>query len=134
MPAEQPAPEPGAGNVEIVLEGKTHVLVPTLKACLSLSRGFGGITGAMERCGRLDFDTIVEVIAQGLNVNPAQKERFIEPAVYSTGMVHLYGDCMHFLRVIANGGREPDDQEEEGEEAGDPLAGKESQSENSTAG
>jgi hypothetical protein len=132
--ADDKSPAPGAGNVEIVLvqngEERTHQLVPSLDACLKLSRMAGGLAAAAERCNRLDFDTIVEVIATGMSVNPGQKEKIVAPAVYETGLIRLSGPCMLFLRVIANGGKLPDDNEED--EDRDPLANQ-SQSENSTA-
>jgi hypothetical protein len=133
--ADNKQASPGAGNVEIVLveQGKesTHVLKPSLEACIHLSRISGGLAAAAERCHRLDFDTVVEVIAAGLGVNPGQKERMVQPAVYETGTIRLSGPCVLFLRVIANGGRLPaDDDEEDGDR--DPLVNQ-SQSESSTA-
>lgn len=130
-------PAPGAGDVEIVLveggEERTHRLVPSLGACMHLSRAAGGIAGAVDRVGRLDFDTIVEVVAVGLGVNPSQKEKLVQPAVYETGLIMLSAPCISFLHVVANGGRAPVSGEQDGEdEDRDPLAS-ESQSENTTA-
>lgn len=100
--------EPGAGDVPLVLSGKEHVLSPSLDACLRLSRAPGGVLGLIDRCSRLDFDTICDVISAGLNVNPTQRKRLVEPAVYETGMINLFGPAIKFLRVIANGGQLPD--------------------------
>lgn len=102
-------PEPGVGNVEITLAGKTQQLVPSLAACMALSRAAGGINMAVERCRRLDFDAMVEVVAQGLNVNPSQKARLVEPAVYETGLINIADSCILFLHVVANGGSIPPD-------------------------
>lgn len=132
--AEETKPAPGAGDVEIVLlqggEERTHKLVPSLGACIALSRIAGGIFGAIDRCGRLDFDTIAEVVAVGMGVNPVQKEKLVHPAIYETGLILLSAPCIRFLHVVANGGRPPAD-EEDGDR--DPLANQ-SQSSSSTAG
>lgn len=116
------------GIVTIQLEGKAVELEPTMEACMAVSRIAGGIGSAIERVSRLDFDTIVEIIAHGMGLNPGQRDRQLRPAVFAEGLIKLAPDVILFLRIIANGGRYPDDDEdgEDGDQADSPLAEKES--------
>ena len=119
-------PEPGAGDIPILLDGKQQVLQPSLQACLTVSKLHGGLNAAVQRCAALDFETICAVITAGLGLNPTQA-RMIPEAVYRTGTIQLYGPCVDFIHVIANGGRPiplPDpDGENGGEEVGDEAKG-----------
>lgn len=97
----------GAGDVTITLQGEERRLKPSLDACITLSRSAGGITGAIQRCAQMDFDTIVAVISAGLAANPTQRKRLVEPAVFETGLINLADRCILFLRIVANGGKPP---------------------------
>ena len=90
-----------AGDVEITLNGKTYVMRPTLKACLSISRQSGGILEAVRRVGSYDFDQIVAVLSAGLERE--DKEELSEE-IFRNGVVTLAAPAIKFLTVIANGG------------------------------
>ena len=106
-------PVMGAGNVEIELAGEQLTLKPTLHACQSISRQSGGIVGAIQALGRLDFDALVNVIALGIG----RKNKDIEEAVFSTGMDVLNPLAIEFVTNISTGGRK---QEGGGEGNSDP--------------
>lgn len=110
---------PGAGNVWIELDGKEHELVPTLQACMAISKIAGGLNAAVQRCLQLDFDTICAIIIAGLSLNPNQAKKVPE-AVFKTGLIPLSGPCIDFINIIGNGGRpiEDDEDQEGGDQAG----------------
>lgn len=97
---------PGAGNVPIMLNGVEHQLVPTLGACMAISGIAGGLNAAVQRCVALDFVTICQVIEAGMNLNPTQAKKLREE-VYAAGLINLFGPCIDFIQIVANGGRPP---------------------------
>lgn len=111
---------PGAGDIPIELDGQELILVPSLNACIRISRMAGGLNSAIQRCAQLDFETICEVVAAGLDANPVQAKK-IPDAVFKTGMIGLHAKCIEFIHVVANGGRPPEpDEDQEGGEGPNP--------------
>ena len=108
-------PEPGLGDVEIELDGRTHTLVPTWDACQRISNRLGGIGGAIEACAKLQMEPMVEIIQVGLGLNPQQAKKLPE-SVYKAGLIALQAPCIRFCRVIASGGRLPDEEVEDAPE------------------
>jgi len=114
-------PTPGAGNIPIELDGKQLQMVPTLAACLAISRIAGGLHAAVQRCAQLDMDTICAVIQAGLNLNPNQA-KMLPGAAFNAGLMTLSAPCIDFINVVANGGRPIElDEEGEGDADADPL-------------
>jgi len=107
----------GAGDVQIVLDGETVTLRPSLKAALTISREAGGIMGAFRGLSDLNLDTVTGIIAVGLGKKPAE----IEEAVWRTGIASLVPGCTKFVSIIANGGR-PADEGDGGSEKGNPQS------------
>ena len=107
----------GAGNVPITLAGEVVVLRPTLKAAQTLSRRSDGLIGAIERVSRFDLDTVVAVVALGLDV----PEKDVAEKVWSAGVNELAPAAIKYLGILANGGRPADDKGGEGD--GDPRNG-----------
>ena len=106
---------PGEGNIPFELDGKDMELVPTLQACMTISRIAGGLNAAVQRCLQLDFDTIEQIVTAGLALNPTQARKVGE-AIYKTGLIALSAPCIDFINVVANGGKPlPEDDEEDGE-------------------
>lgn len=93
---------PGAGDVAIVLQGKTVYLRPTLEACTRLSRtSLPGPRELSEQCLALNFDAICIVIAAGLG----KRDEEVREAVFETGTLELFGLCVRFIHIVSNGGR-----------------------------
>lgn len=111
--------QPGEGDVEIELEGKKQILVPSLKACIDISSIAGGLNAAAQRVAMLDFDTICQIIVAGLGLNPRQAQA-VPKAVFETGLMALSGPCVDFLNIIGNGGRPIEEEEGEGDGDLDP--------------
>jgi hypothetical protein len=118
---EQNKPAPGAGNVPIELDGEERVLTPSLRAATTLSRQAGGLMGAVERCGRLDFDTIRSVIGLGLGLTEHGSKDLPEK-VYRTGLMALSGPAIRFLHILSNGGRPIDPEEADQDRLGPRTA------------
>lgn len=125
-------PEPGAGDITILLDGKEQVLRPTLHACMEISKFAGGAQNAIRRCLAMEFEIICEIIAIGTGFTSMKERRLIEEAVYQTGTIGLAAECILFIRTINNGGRIPVDDDGDEGGAGDPDAPL-SQPENSIA-
>lgn len=119
-------PTVGGGRVPITLDGKEFELVPSLGACTEISGAAGGIQGAVQRCMQLNFDTICMVVGAGLEMsgqrlNPSQRAKMLPEAIYKAGLIDVSALCVAFCHIVANGGREPTDEdfEEEDAEEGD---------------
>lgn len=114
-------PKPGAGTVPIMLDGKEHQLVPTLEACMAISKFAGGTMKAIERCYACDFEAICEIIALGTGYISGPQRKQIKEAVFKAGILSVAADCVLFIRSVNNGGKVPNDDEGEGGE-GEPDA------------
>ncbi len=119
-------PEPGAGDISILLADKEQVMRPTLEACMAISKLAGGAHNVINRLLALDFDMICEVIALGTGYTSLKERQIIQQSVYATGTINLFGDCVLFVRIINNGGRMPDDGGGEEVEPDAPLSQPES--------
>jgi hypothetical protein len=95
----------GAGNVEITLVGEKVTLRPTLRAMQTISKGSGGIIGAINDVAKFDFETIVNVVAIGLNKTAPGDVKDIAERVYENGITDLIEPLTNFLVILANGGR-----------------------------
>lgn len=96
------------GEVEIVLDGETHVLRSTLRAAKEVSASAGGFIGAYQRLATFDFSTYVAIVAAGLG----KKVSDVEGKVYATGIAPLSAPLSRFVQLLANGGKEPKEIEE----------------------
>ena len=122
MAAEEKPAQIGAGTVEIELDGKTHQLKPTYEACVALSNRPGGIAQLIAGISQFQMEAYQIVIGEGLNANPGQRERLLGPAIFKAGMINLAAPCIRFLRGVANGGRIPDEEDDEEDRESAPLA------------
>lgn len=101
--------EIGAGDIEFTLEGETHVLTPSLEACVALSRARGGLYGPgsiSEGITRYDFDAYEIVIRAGLGLGRSAVKGLPEQ-IFKTGLLSLIKPCSEFIAVVANGGQKP---------------------------
>lgn len=103
---------PGAGDVRIVLDGEEMVLTPSLEACMAISKMAGdSLVAGCQRCSRLDFEFICDVLAHGLNATSPALKKDLREKVYKTGVIAVSADALLFLRTIMNGGERPVDDE-----------------------
>lgn len=95
----------GAGNVDLVLEGETVTLRPTLRAAQVLSKQSGGLMAAVQAVAKFDIEVMVSVIALGLSVTNPRDVNALAEKVWATGMTELVEPVTNFLTILANGGR-----------------------------
>lgn len=117
----------GGAYVEIELDGKPCRLVPSLEACIEISKMGGGLAGADQRVRSLNFETICAIVGAGIEVdgqklNPRQKAELLPKAVYEAGIFDVMAKCLEFIALIGNGGKWPSETEVE-EEADDGEKG-----------
>ena len=120
---------PGDGNVTIILEnGEELTLRPTWGAARTISRQFGGISGAVERVVRMDMDVTVQVIMCGLGYMGTRKPpQDLAERIWKTGFTDTTGaigeSTIKYLHILANGGRPlPEDAAAAGSEPGNPSS------------
>lgn len=110
------------GEVEIVLDGKPHILKPTLQAFqnIATAAGYRDLLHKVERC---EVGAIAFIILQGLGMKNDEAPKLSE-AIFKTGIVKLAGPVSEYLFRLFNGGKSPDEilAEAEAEEAGNGLA------------
>lgn len=113
-------PTPGAGDVEIELDGETVVLKPSLDACITISRAGGGLYGQntlTDRIARADFDAMAAVIRAGLGLT-GNAVKNLDGQIYRTGLVNLIGPLTRFVMIVGNGGRPRPKDAEDGDDSG----------------
>ncbi len=116
---------PGQGDIEFILDGETRVLRPSLAACIGISRLHGSPQTTATKAMELDFDTITAVLAHGLGIKVEKK---FQEQVYRTGLYDLAIHVIKFIRVVNNGGKLTDDEDEakpDGDAAGEEGKGDE---------
>jgi hypothetical protein len=103
---------PGAGDVAIMLAGEEYFLRPTAKAALTISRGQGGIRGAIDAVLKMEVDAVTNVVKLGLGlavVRELTRTTPLEELVYESGLTDTSGGLVaktiEFLHILANGGR-----------------------------
>jgi hypothetical protein len=94
-------------EITINLDGEQLVLRPSLLAAQQLSRAAGGFVELNNRISKLDFDTIVSVVALGLGygAGTTRQPQNLEERVWRTGLAELAVPCVQFVTLLANGGR-----------------------------
>ena len=104
-------PQPGAGDVVVMFEGKEVKLKPTLRALQGVSRRSGGVSGAINKLSEVDFDTVCYVLALGMDLTEKGAEGF-EDRVFNEGVYKLVAPLVKYVTILANGGRPLDDSED----------------------
>lgn len=107
----------GAGDVEIKLVSRTGELItetlrPTFNCSKKVSRMSGGFLAASRRILELDLDAYVAIIGAGLGYTETGMIN-LDDRVYKTGLTDLAEPLVRFIRILANGGKPPKEQETE---------------------
>jgi hypothetical protein len=116
-------PHLGAGDVPIVIDGDEYVLRPSLRAAQQISRKEGGIVGAINRVLQMDIDTVTQIVIVGIGLTEiGAKKLNLHERLWQAGMTDDSGRicdlCVKYLRILANGGRLPKDQQDGDVDAG----------------
>lgn len=120
----------GGAIVEIEISGKIAALVPSLEACLAISKMAGGLAAAMDRCRMLHFETLVAIVGAAIEIdghklNPRQQQDLLPKAIYEAGCVEIAAKCIDLILIVGRGGRPLEDEDEDkgGSQDGEsPLA------------
>ena len=119
------AAQVGSGNVEVVIDGKDFVLVPTAGAAQGISRAYGGLRGAINLVSALDLDAITRVIQLGLGPKAVKElggNDKLGDLVWRSGLSdntsQMVVKCIEYITVLTNGGRPVTPAGEEDEETG----------------
>jgi hypothetical protein len=105
---------PGQGDVTITIDGKDYILTPSWNAAKQISRVYGGIGRAVERCLQVDTECLTDVIFLGMgygtNKRPPQG---LDEKIWKEGFTDdtgaLVDKLVLYLRCLSRGGRLPDD-------------------------
>lgn len=92
------------GEVDITLDGKTVTLRPTLDASMQISARFEGCLQAFMGIQKFDINAYIGVIAAATG----KDVKDVRHVVFETGMDSLNVPLLKYLRMLSNGGRDPD--------------------------
>lgn len=90
-----------AGQVEIVANGSTYLLKPTLAALQRIDQRFGGVVHAARACGELSFAGITFIIEVGANLNKLEADKMKED-VFQEGLSYLSSKAALFIGSLMN--------------------------------
>jgi hypothetical protein len=102
-----------AVEIAVVIGGREHFLVPTLRAAIAVSRRYGGFAAAFQKIAALDLDAAVQIAAAGLDKRDPDELKAIEREIFAHGVALLVEPLSRFVECLANGGREPGKEPEE---------------------
>lgn len=102
-------------DVEITLDGETHLLRPSLKATTAISRAHGGLVGAVQGCLNGELDVYQSVIKAGIVTAKNISTDDLREMVWRAGMNKLSMPVGKFIRTLQNGGKDPDAEDDEDE-------------------
>lgn len=105
-----------SGEIAITLDGEERTLKPSLGAATRVNNRFGGFSKAIAELAALNLDAYVVVIGHGLGATDAE-QKVLKEKVYKTGVTNLVRPLTRFVVILANGGRDPDE-DEGGDDAG----------------
>lgn len=96
-------------DVEITLGDETYQMRPTMKAASAISRQYGGFLGAMQAVATMNLEAMQYIVRQGLTMKETRiSTDDLNEAVWSAGAKNIADPIMKFVRVLQNGGRDPD--------------------------
>jgi hypothetical protein len=101
----------GDGDVVLKLDdGEELILKPSWGAAQIISRQYGGVSGAVERVARMDYDVSMQVIYYGLGFMGTKKPpQNLAERIWRTGFTDASGavseKVIKYLQILANGGK-----------------------------
>lgn len=93
-------------GVDVVLDGETYTLKPSLKAATSICRQFNGYLGAIQQLAGSDLNAFLFIARQAIPTKTIASAD-LDEAVYAAGVPTLMEPFMKYVRILQNGGREP---------------------------
>ena len=105
-------------GVDVVLDGETYTLKPSLKAATAICRQYGGYLGAMQAIASSDINAFLYIGQQGISKKSISSAD-LDEAIYGEGIGKLLDPFLRYLRILQNGGKEPVEDEEQDDDARD---------------
>lgn len=87
-------------DIELVLDGHTYQLHPTLETMKRVNRKFGSLREALVRVQSLDFNAACAVIAIASGCKDDRQREAVEERVFRTGLVSVTGPIADLLGVL----------------------------------
>lgn len=103
-----------AGEVEIILNGETLTLKPTIKAILGINRSFGGLMKAVAALTDGNIDAASTVLAHGLGLGDKDARKMPERVAENGITDGMLSALINFVGICSNGGKPLDDKAGEG--------------------
>jgi hypothetical protein len=101
------------GDVEVVLNGQSLVLRPTLRAMSAIS-SMGGLGKVRQALVDQEFGTVVSVIMHGANLAGTRDAKELPEAVFKNGLdASLLVPLIRYVAILANGGKPLTEDEED---------------------
>lgn len=94
-----------SGHVEIVLDGETVTLAPTLFAATHICKHFGGFQAAIGKISAFDLESYAAVIRGGLGYKTDKDAAGLLDKVFAAGVLNLFTPLSEYLMILANGGK-----------------------------
>lgn len=89
------------GTTEIVLDGETYILKPTLGAVRAVEAYFGGLRGASQAINALSIDGCAVIVAAGSGLTGKAAEAIAEQ-VWQTGVLDVSMKLNAYLVALYN--------------------------------
>ena len=109
---------PKTADITVKMHDGEVTLKPTLDACLGISRLHNSPILTANKITDMDFDTVLQVLAFGLGVQPDKK---LQERLYKTGLLTIRTELIQFVHVVNNGGRPVSVDVDDEEDAENPL-------------
>ncbi|WP_427023041.1 hypothetical protein ACP4J4_10390 [Aureimonas ureilytica] len=110
-------------DVEITLGGETYNLRPTLKAANAVSRQYGGFVGAFNALQMLNLEVATFIVRTGTNMKKADggsiSTEDLNDKVWRAGVGKLTAPLARYVAILQNGGKDPDESNEDEAEGSD---------------
>jgi hypothetical protein len=107
------------GVITIATGGKEIKLVCNVAAAVAISKKFGGIYQALQKCAIMDYAAYMEIIECGVGRELTATET---KALFEAGSEQLVEWCYTFIETLQNGGKARPS--EEAKEVEKPAKGK----------
>jgi len=101
----------GAGVVPLTLADEEFELVANAKAMLEVSTIIGGFGNAFDALRSVNVALLIQIIRIGLGRKNTPPN--LDDLVFDTGVGPLLDPIGRYLLMLQNGGKSPDDEEEE---------------------
>lgn len=89
------------GTVDVVLDGETYTLKPTLEAVRAIEAHFGGLRGASQAINSLSVDGCAVIIAGGAGLKGEAAEAVAEQ-VWQAGVLEVSVQLNAYLVALYN--------------------------------